>query len=76
MSLFSDIKAKADANGDGKVNKDDLEALRDDMNGDKIDQLKSVADQNGDGKLTLDDVKNFDLGDTFDEAKNSLFGDN
>lgn len=74
MSLIDDIKAKADANGDGKINKDDLEALRTGENSQKIDELKSLADQNDDGQLNFEDVKNFDLGDSVNDAKNMFFG--
>ncbi len=56
MSIFDDIKAKADANGDGKLTKDDLETLRDKLPADKLDSLKAKADANGDGKLDLADL--------------------
>lgn len=69
MSLIDDLKAKADANGDGKLSKDDLESLKNEDNGSTIDQLKAVADQNNDGKINFDDVKNFDLGSTTDNLK-------
>lgn len=71
MSFIDDLKAKADANGDGKLSKDDLESLKKEDNGSKIEQLKA-ADQNNDGKISFDDVKNFDLGSTTDNLKNCL----
>lgn len=73
MSLFDDIKAKADTNGDGKINKDDLEALRSGDNNDLINKLKDLADQNDDGKLNLNDLKQFDLGDTVNDLKDKFF---
>lgn len=73
MGLLDDLKAKADVNGDGKITKEDLEALKSGDNADMVDKLKGLADQNDDGKLNLDDVKNFDLGDTISDAKN-VFG--
>lgn len=80
MSLLDDIKAKADANGDGKINMEDLEALRTDENGSIIDQLKEkVAGE--DEKLNFDDIKNIDFnalgsaaGDAINDAKDSLLG--
>ncbi|QQS69986.1 hypothetical protein IPP75_02525 [Candidatus Saccharibacteria bacterium] len=60
MSLFDDIKAKADINGDGKITAADLEGLKDGVNNGTLDQLKAKADGNGDGKLDLSDLK--DLG--------------
>lgn len=81
MSLLDDIKAKADANGDGKVDLKDLEALRTGDNGHIIDALeKKIAGK--DGKLGLDDIKNinFDtLGSVAGDiiiggAKDSLLG--
>lgn len=74
MSLLDDMKAKADANGDGKLNTDDLEALRNSDNGEIIDKLKAAADQNDDGKLSFDDAKSFDLGDAVADLKDKFFG--
>jgi hypothetical protein len=74
MGLLDEIKAKADANGDGKVDKADLEALRSGENAGAIDQLESLADQNGDGKITLDDAKSIDLGALGDDIKGKLGG--
>lgn len=73
MSLFDDLKAKADINNDGKINKEDLEALRSGENSSIIDSLKEKADMNDDGKLNLDDLKAFDIGDKIDDLK-SKFG--
>lgn len=78
MSLLDDIKAKADANGDGKINLDDLEALRTGDNGNIIDQLKEKA-LGSDGKLDMNDLTNFNFDgikagatDLVDKAKDSL----
>lgn len=77
MSLLDDIKAKADVNGDGKITTDDLESLRNNDNGDVIDQLKEKA-LGSDGKFSMEDVKsNFEelkknAGDAVDKAKDSL----
>ena len=43
MSILDDIKAKADANGDGKVTLQDLDAMRDGTNDPIIDELKAKA---------------------------------
>ncbi|HET6622357.1 MAG TPA: EF-hand domain-containing protein [Candidatus Saccharimonadales bacterium] len=74
MSLLDDIKAKLDTNQDGRVSRDDLEALK---NGDqdrdtKIEELKSHADQTDDGKLSFDDIKNFDFGGMIDNLKKKV----
>ena len=76
MGLIDDLKAKADANGGGKIDKADLEALQggEGENNGMLDKLKAIADQNDDGKLSLDDVKSFDLGSSMQDAKDSLFG--
>lgn len=81
MSVIDDITAKFDANKDGKLSIEDLEALKTSDNADVIDQLKEKADQNGDGKLTLDDLKAFDvssigdqIGKTVGDLKDKLFG--
>lgn len=73
MSLLDDIKAKADANGDGAINMDDLNAMKDQFSPEQFDQLKEKLLGN-DGKLSLDDLKNFNLGDTFNSVKDSLGG--
>jgi hypothetical protein len=77
MSLLDDIKAKADLNGDGKVSVEDLEALKDGVNNDKLEQLKKIADQNGDDKIDVEDIKNINLDDIVAKAKDTfgnLFG--
>ena len=74
MSLLDDIKTKADANGDGKLNSEDLESLRSGNNGQLIDKLKAAADQNDDGKLSFEDVKNFDFGSTITNIKAMFSG--
>ena len=75
MNIFDELKQKADANDDGKITKDDLEALRGSGEGDDslLDKLKEAADQNDDGKLNLDDVKSIDVGDTISDLKDKLF---
>ena len=75
MSLFDDIKAKADINGDGKITAADLEGLKDGVNNDTLDQLKAKADSNGDGKLDLADLKDAgsDIGGTLGSLKDKLF---
>ena len=72
MSLLDDIKSKADANGDGKIDQHDLESLRSSDNNQIIDQLKEKADQNNDGRLDLEDLKNLDFGNLANDAKNAF----
>ncbi len=74
MSIFDDLKAKADANGDGKISKEDLESLRDKLPADTLDGLKAKADANGDGKLDLADLKDLggNLGDALGGLKDKL----
>lgn len=55
--MLDRIKAMADRNNDGKLDKNDLESLRGDNNGLMIDKLKAKADANNDGKLSMDDIK-------------------
>ncbi len=74
MSLLDDIKAKVDANGDGKLSVDDLNQLKDQLPADKFDELKRMADQNDDGKINAEDLKNFDLGNVLSDAKDTLGG--
>ena len=73
MSLIDDIKAKIDANGDGSLNLDDLNSLKDQFSPDQFNQLKEQA-LGHDGKLSLDDLQNFNLGDTMTNLKDSLGG--
>lgn len=62
MSVLDDIKIKMDANGDGKLDKSDLEDLKNKGLGqDLVTQLKVRADQNGDGKVDLADLKAVNL---------------
>jgi len=62
MGIFDDIKAKMDANGDGKMDKTDLEDLKQKgLDADIVTQLKVRADQNGDGKVDLADLKAVNL---------------
>lgn len=73
MNLFDNLKAKADINGDGKITKADLDALKSPENKQKIDDLKAKADQNKDGKLDLQDVKGANLGQLAKDVKDSFF---
>lgn len=73
MSLFDNLKAKADVNRDGKITKDDLDALKSPENQQKIDELKARADQNKDGKLDVQDVKGANLGQLAKDVKDSFF---
>lgn len=76
MSVFDDIKAKADANGDGTINMDDLNDFKDQLSPDQFAQLKEQLLGN-DGQLSLGDLQNINLGnfgDTFNSIKDSLGG--
>lgn len=42
MSLLDDLKAKADLNGDGKLDAADLESLKDGANNEQIEKLKGL----------------------------------
>lgn len=68
MSLLDDLKAKADANGDGKISLEDLEALRDGSNNSAIDKIKEVA-QNTGGKIDFEEIKNLNIGGVIDYLK-------
>lgn len=58
MGLLEDAKARADANGDGKLTADDLKALGEQFkNNDTLKQLQAKADANNDGKVDLSDAK-------------------
>lgn len=72
MNILDQLKGLADRNGDGKINKEDLDALKDGSNDSVLDKLKEVADQNDDGKLNLDDAKNIDFGSTFEDLKSKF----
>jgi hypothetical protein len=71
QQLLSDAQSKADANGDGKLNFDDLKSLADQHSLDEtmINDLKAKGDLNGDGKVDIEDLKS--VGDRFnlDDAK-------
>lgn len=73
MALLDDLKKRADANGDGKLTKADLDSFNTPENKQKIDELKKTADRNGDGKVDFSDAKGLDLGQLAKDAKN-LFG--
>lgn len=74
MSLIDDIKAKMDKDGDGKLNKADLDTFNDNdgKNKSMIERLKAIADQNDDGRLSMDDIKNFDFNATKDSFKKNM----
>ena len=74
MSIFDDIKAKADANGDGRLTKDDLNDFEGKLPQDQLDHLKQLADQNDDGKIDFRDVQNFNLGDTVNNLRSGMGG--
>lgn len=59
MALFDELKAKADANGDGKVDASDIEALKTTYGDEveKLDELKAMADANSDGKVDMADIQ-------------------
>ena len=73
MNLFDELKKRADVNGDGKITKEDLDALNSPENKAKIDELKKTADSNKDGKLDLSDVKSLNLGNVAKDIK-GMFG--
>jgi Ca2+-binding EF-hand superfamily protein len=77
MSIFDDLKAKADANGDGKIDFSDVQGLKDQLPADQFEKLQGMADSNGDGKINLDDLKSVDMDAAADSLKDSwggLFG--
>lgn len=69
MNLIEELKAKADANGDGKLDADDLNHFQEQHpeQREKVEQLKAKADTNGDGKVDFADVQGMfgALGDMF-----------
>lgn len=73
MALMDELKKYADANGDGKLSKADLDTFNTPENKQKIDELKMAADRNSDGKVDFNDAKGMDLGQLAKDAKN-LFG--
>jgi uncharacterized protein (DUF2141 family) len=56
MSVFDELKAKADANGDGKLTTEDLKSLEGKLPTEQLNGLKAKADANGDGKIDLSDL--------------------
>ena len=76
MNLYDEVRKLADANGDGKINKDDVEKLREQYpdQGNVLDKVKAAADTNDDGKIGIDDLQQLNLGELLGDAK-SLFGD-
>lgn len=82
MSLLDDIKAKADANGDGKITLEDLESLKGGDNDDMIEEIKKKF-LGSDGKFDMKDITdNFEglkagaagLADKAKDALGDMFG--
>lgn len=74
MNIIDTIKSKMDANGDGKISVEDLEALKDSANKSVIDNLKKKADANKDGKLDLKDLESLPVNKWLKDLKGSIFG--
>lgn len=72
MSLFDDLKTKADLNGDGKLSIDDLASVKDKISTEQWEKLQAIADRNDDGKIDMADIKGFDFGKALDDLKGSL----
>ncbi len=78
QDILAEAQARADSNGDGKLNVRDLDALRQRYKLDEtfVDELKTRSDANGDGKVEVNDLKaglgNFR--DMFTNSRNKLFG--
>ena len=74
MDFIKILQQKADANGDGKITKEDLEQVKDTLSkhNDTLQKLKDKADANGDGKVDLDEAKK-SLND-ISNLKDTLFG--
>lgn len=72
MSLFDDLKTKADLNGDGKLSIDDLASVKDRISTEQWEKLQAIADRNDDGKIDMSDLKNINFGDFVNDLKGSL----
>ena len=74
MSSIDDIKAKADANGDGKLTFEDLEHLKESHPeaNDQLSSLQTRTDANDDGKVDLSDARGM-LGDVMNNL-GGMFG--
>lgn len=59
MDFINDLKAKVDANSDGKLSVDDLTHLKEQhpKQSQQIDELLKKADTNGDGKVDFADLQ-------------------
>lgn len=68
MSILDDVKAKADANGDGKVTLQDLDAMKDGVNDSVIEELRSKALRYN-GKLNVRDPKHIDTEHVINDPK-------
>lgn len=89
QKLLAEVQAKADANGDGKITVDDVQAFASQYGVDQqlVDGLKAKADANGDGKVGLADIKSAteqfhldqataDAQGVLGDLKDKLFGGN
>ena len=78
QKVIADAQAKADANGDGKLSVEDLDALAKEHGIDPkvLDGVKAKADANGDGRIGFEDLKSGvgQLGDMVAGLKDKLFG--
>ena len=89
--IVADAKAKADANGDGKLSIDDIQEVSRShtIDSDVIDSLKDTADSNNDGRVDFEDVRNSiedfgdmlgnagrNIGNTIDDISGRMFGGN
>lgn len=74
MSLFDDLKTKADLNGDGKPSMQDITDMKDKISPEQWKKLKEIGDRNGDGKIDMADLKDFDAGDMVNDIKSNLGG--
>lgn len=78
MNILDELKAKADTNGDGKVDRSDIEALKSKYPdyADTLDELKAKADANNDGRVNFSDVSDLfgDLKDGMSEFGKKIFG--
>jgi len=52
-----DILRKLDKNGDGKINADELQAMREGLLKERVDMLFKALDQNQDGRISRDEAR-------------------
>lgn len=72
MNIIDVIKSQMDLNKDGKLSKEDLEALKDGKSNTLIDQLKKQADLNKDGKIDAKDLPKIQVDKLADKLKDVL----